>query len=205
MKRLAILVTTLLVMAGYASAQDLYKCKAPDGRTIISNAPCVQGSNETVIPSAVSPPVSPTSVTEERASRPPVTSSPTGDAAFKALRKIMAATEVGVNMRDYGQLVIEAKAAVSDSTLKGKAQQELESAVSAYADGLTVYNLVLEDSRSGRGQEFFVGEHHPEANRLNAKYGFTKRSSDLVDRKVALSAIWTVAKNHVLRATDLVK
>src|SRR6266850_1575191 len=106
------------------------------------------GSNETVIPSAVtSPPSQP--ATEERASRPPVTSNPTVDAAFKALRKLMAATEVGINIRDYGQLVIEAKAVAKDiapnpSANKGASmQKELEDTIQAYQDALTAWDLSI--------------------------------------------------------------
>lgn len=49
MRRFMILVAVLMAITVRASAQDLYKCKAPDGRTIVSNLPCTQGSNETVI------------------------------------------------------------------------------------------------------------------------------------------------------------
>ena len=53
MRRLVILATVLVTMTARASAQDLYKCKTPDGRTVISNVPCAGGNNGTVIPSRV--------------------------------------------------------------------------------------------------------------------------------------------------------
>ena len=47
-----VMVMIVLMMTVHASTQNLYKCKAPDGRTIISNTPCASNSSETVIPSA---------------------------------------------------------------------------------------------------------------------------------------------------------
>ncbi len=222
MKRLMTLGAVLVVITTGASAQDLYKCKTPDGRTVVSNAPCAAGSNETVIPSAVSSPrvtpspstvLSPQPAAEDRAPRPPVTSNPTVDAAFKALRKIMAATEVGINMRDYGQLVVEAKAVVNDVTVNTSTnkdagmQKELEACMQAYADALTAWNITLKNDlflieKGGKT----LDEGYWQGLALHEKYQFTPDLFGVaVSKKNALNSIWKVAKEHLTRATELAK
>src|ERR1044072_8805055 len=59
------------------------------------------------------------------------------DDAIKALRKIEAATQVGVNYQLYGQMVIEAKAQVNEVAAKlpdGELKSELISSIDAYAE-----------------------------------------------------------------------
>src|SRR5437667_12349917 len=53
MRCLAMLIAVMIVQTMPAVAQDLYKCKMPDGRTIISNIPCAGGNTESVAPETV--------------------------------------------------------------------------------------------------------------------------------------------------------
>ena len=52
MGHIAVLLAVLVLSTAPAGAQDLYKCKMPDGRTVVSNMPCAEGAKETVIDSA---------------------------------------------------------------------------------------------------------------------------------------------------------
>jgi hypothetical protein len=107
----------------------------------------VLGINKASVPPPAAPPPSPAK--EEKAPKRTVTKSdPTIDQAFKTLRKIMAATEVGVNMMEYGKLVIDAKAAmndaipnISDIELKKEVQESMQS----YVDALKAWNLSIGD------------------------------------------------------------
>src|SRR5262249_54764044 len=64
------------------------------------------------------------------------------EAAVKALRKIEAATQVGVNYQQYGQLLIDGKAQVNESSAvisDGKLKQDINWTMDAYADAGTVW------------------------------------------------------------------
>jgi hypothetical protein len=124
--------------------------------------------------------------------------------AFKALRKVKAATEVGINMGDYGKLVVDAKAAVNEVTdqiTDMGLKMEVETAMQAYADGLTVYNLFQKE----KGDLLFIGESNPQAKQLNNMYRFMRERNGFVERQQALTAIWHVASIHLRCAQDLTK
>jgi hypothetical protein len=125
--------------------------------------------------------------------------------ALKTLRKVQAATEVGMNMSDYSKLVVEAKAAVNDalSALSDTdLKKEIEVTMQAYADGLTVYNLALQERSDG----FLVGTSSPQAQKLNDIYHFTPQPPAIISKDVALSEyIWKVASIHLQCAMDLAK
>ena len=68
--------------------------------------------------------------------------------AISALRKIQAATQVGVSYQQYGQLLIEAKAKTNDairSLPEGSLKTELTGAMDAYADAATVWAIKIKD------------------------------------------------------------
>src|SRR5262249_3403501 len=70
--------------------------------------------------------------------------------AIKALGRIEAAVQVGVNFQQYGQLVIDAKAAVNEAkrTLPaGKLLASLSMCMVAYQDANTVWDLKVNFQR----------------------------------------------------------
>lgn len=70
MWRMAVLGAVFMLSATPAVAQDLYKCKMPDGRIVISNAPCPGAKDETVTP-RTAPSPSPTPPPSAAPSAPP--------------------------------------------------------------------------------------------------------------------------------------
>ena len=211
MRRWQTVVSCLLILLlrlPYAAAQALHQCKMPDGSLVLTNEPC-PGEDRKTAPPPTAP--APQPLSEEKAPRRGVTqrnaSESTLAEALRALRKIQAATDVGINFSEYGELVVEAKAAVNeaiaemgDSTLS----KELQAAMQAYADASTAWNLSMKDSASFRGYSFFVYEGS-EGRHLDTKYRFTKSTSGVADKQNALNTIWAVAKAHLDRATQLAK
>jgi hypothetical protein len=68
------------------------------------------------------------------------------DDALTSLRKIKAATEVGVNYQQYGLLVIDAKAKVNEASRvlpKGDLNNELNATMEAYADALQGWQMKI--------------------------------------------------------------
>src|SRR5262245_49627691 len=51
-----VIVAVVITVAVQASAQDLYTCKTPGGRTIISNNPCAREDHQTTSPTVVPSP-----------------------------------------------------------------------------------------------------------------------------------------------------
>src|SRR6266487_1838433 len=124
----------------------------------------------------------------------------------------MAATEVGINMRDYGQLVVEAKAVVNDvgpnpSANKGASmQKELETTMQAYTDALTIWNTYI------KFDVIFLDVDLPnqlpgQMKNLHNTYRFPIQNNPVryIKRDIALTTIWEAAKVHLSRATELAK
>jgi hypothetical protein len=124
--------------------------------------------------------------------------------AIKALRKVEAATQVGVNYQVYGQMVIEAKAQVNEAAAKlpdGELKSELISSIDAYAEageawGATISDDLYPDSRL--------------ANDLRAHYDLKiEPAYDEFGRKqqrsAILNAIWEAARKRLNRASSLLE
>lgn len=122
--------------------------------------------------------------------------------AIRALRKIEAATQVGVNYQLYGQMVIDAKAQVNEATAKlpdGELKSELISAIDAYAEAGQAWGATISD------------ELYPDsklANDLKAHYDIQieltyGESEKKQQRSVILSTIWAVARKRVDKASSL--
>ena len=124
--------------------------------------------------------------------------------AIKALRKIEAATQVGVNFQQYGQLVIEAKAQVNDATAKlpdGELKKELSASMEAYADAAQAWNEKI-GGRTTMSADVGIGKV------LIPKYSLPTEtySSGLfphVDIDTALQVMWGEAKKHLDKASSL--
>jgi len=138
----------------------------PDGRMVLTNEPC-PGEERQAAP--------PQPVPRERVPGTPVTKSePTLVEALRTLRKIQAATQVGINFSEYGKLVVEAKAAVNDALpiLKEPSlKQALQGAMEAYADALTAWNLT---NGNRLGGWFSLTKEDTQGFLLDAKYQFPR-------------------------------
>lgn len=70
--------------------------------------------------------------------------------AIKSLRKIAAATEVGVNYEKYGNMLIETKAVVNEANEilpEGELKKEIVAAMDSYQKALDVWNQKITVAR----------------------------------------------------------
>jgi hypothetical protein len=117
--------------------------------------------------------------------------------AIKSLGKIKAAVEVGVNLRQYSQLVIDAKAAVNEAegTLPaGEMLITLKSAIDAYRDALTVWNHKYLGVTKVADPELF-SRYKLETDKSAPGSG--------ADTILALKIIWRVAATKLAKARSL--
>jgi hypothetical protein len=121
--------------------------------------------------------------------------------AIKALGKVEAAVEVGVNFQRYSELVIDAKAAVNDAERAlptGEPLASLREAMGAYADGVTVWNHKIQFGGLGLKEEFGHGE-------IIARYKLPLNEKKRASEDVALQVIWAAARKATERARSLLK
>ncbi len=124
--------------------------------------------------------------------------------ALKALKKMDAATEIGVNYQQFGAMAIEAKAEVNEASSKlpdGELKRELQSAMGTYADALAVW----QDSSNG------LSTYGDLAELLLQKYSFKVEFYESYEighkeqRSRALSVIWAKGREHIDRASKLLE
>ncbi|HEV7889070.1 MAG TPA: hypothetical protein VGP08_00455 [Pyrinomonadaceae bacterium] len=153
--------------------------------------------------------------------------------AMKALQKLNAATEIGVNYQSYQPLLIEAKAQVNDAESvlpDGELKSELSAAMDAYADAGDAWGAFIREGKGDEVDSFLllnkiesfmpVTEGQATARRLREKYRLqttddiasilTNRLSEeskhnAIIRSKTLPVIWGVAKEHVDRASKLLE
>src|ERR1041384_562849 len=80
--------------------------------------------------------------------------------AIKALQKLDAATEVGINKMEYSKMLIDAQASVNEALNKlpeGELKQEIKLAMESYMDAKTLWYLMKEDTF------VFVCENEPDS------------------------------------------
>lgn len=122
---------------------------------------------------------------------------------LKALRKVEAATQVGVNYQQYGQLAIEAKASVNQATTilpDGELKSEILGAMEAYADAGDAWGASI-NSKLASGSKI--------ATDLKSKYGYEYQQSYSDSAKdeqksLMLSTIWSAARARLDKATSLI-
>jgi hypothetical protein len=122
------------------------------------------------------------------------------DNALKSLRKLAAATEVGVSFREYGTRLIDVKTEIEEllpDISEGNVKEEIKLAMEAYADASKVWNEMI---KTGNGDLF--PDYEPWKT-LQQKYSIpTYRYSNLhlmtVDK--SLKAIWAAANQHIENA-----
>lgn len=125
--------------------------------------------------------------------------------AIESLSKIYAATEVGVNFKEYGSLVIEAKAKVNKASLVLKdieIKNELERAMEGYADALTAWGEHVEF-----GTNMLILPEEP-YNRLVKKYSLPVQGGGgfpSINRDISLNLIWAIAGKHLSKAMELTR
>jgi hypothetical protein len=125
--------------------------------------------------------------------------------ALKSMNKISAATEVGVNYPQYGQMVIEAKAQVNEAVAvlpDGNLKKELNAAMDAYADSMKIWQHKLNN------RSLFSDE--PDSYTLIQKYSlkttsfqFQGRPIDAADPAQALQTVWGTARTHLDKASKM--
>jgi hypothetical protein len=124
--------------------------------------------------------------------------------AMKALRKLDAATQVGVNFVNYQPLVIDARAKVDEAVSVLPIEQlksELRSAIDAYADAASAWNDAL------TSEHLIISQ--PPGDSLARKYGLNGAplygGSDIiiVPRAVALTTMWRAGRAHIDRVSSL--
>ena len=138
--------------------------------------------------------------------------------AIKALGKVKAAVEVGVNNKKYSELVIDAKATVNEAkgTLpEGELSKCLMDAMDAYADARTVWDYKIQFGQVMFDIPLPVGmnvEYHKD---LMQKYNLPIKTDEeaskrgqknqVTDCDTAMQIIWKVARTKLDKARSLVK
>lgn len=122
------------------------------------------------------------------------------ESALKSLRKLAAATEVGVNFQEYGSRLIDVKAEVNEFLPKitdGYVKDEIKLAMESYADASTAWNNMLR-------RDYLLIGFEP-ADTLQKKYSIPIDRSigniPLLPRNVVLSTIWAAARKHIENAS----
>src|ERR1700759_4072160 len=103
--------------------------------------------------------------------------------AMKALQKLNAATEIGVNYQNYQPLLIEAKTQVNEAESvlpDGEVKSELNAAMDAYADAGDAWEAFIREGKGDEADSFLllneteplvpVTEGQLTARRLREKY-----------------------------------
>lgn len=150
------------------------------------------------------------------------------DEALTELRKLDAATDVGVSKMEYSKMLISAQAA-SNNAIEvlpdGELKNEIRESMQGYVDAKTFWNIMKDDD------SFFACETqpppdadninqrltdllcNPEGGELVRKYKIPLREfktgqlsttgKGAVSKKEGMSRIWQSTKEHVQRASSL--
>jgi len=119
--------------------------------------------------------------------------------ALKSLKKLSAATEVGISFQEYGKRLIDVKIEVDDSITSlpdGYVKDEIKLAMEAYTDASTAWNNMIRD-------DYLFPSLEP-GKSLQKKYSIPIDRSigmDLLPRNLVLSTIWAAARQHIENAS----
>jgi hypothetical protein len=147
--------------------------------------------------------------------------------ALSELRKLDAATDIGISKLEYSKMLITAQSASTEavSTLQdGELKTAIKGTMASFLDAKTIWFLMGDDDhvfacaiqpdKSGKEdsiKRFIDLECNPEAGEIVRKYGLTLRayqSNEIVndkgrlDKKEAISFIWQSAKEKLKTASD---
>lgn len=124
--------------------------------------------------------------------------------AVAALRKLHAATEVGVNYQQYGMLVIEAKDKVNNANAAlpdGELENRLNAAMDAYAYAGKAWQAKISSDMLTPNTEpgaTFVGTYGLKPRKLWPDD--PKSTVMYLDKDEAMQAAWGAAMGHLLLA-----
>lgn len=132
--------------------------------------------------------------------------------AIRELRKIEAATKVGINRGKYGDRLIDAKASIEDSLTQipnGELSSAIRQSLDAYEDAATLWNIASETSGMGFYLKRLAAHGIIERYHLNLKLG-DDYLANVRDNKywddyviVPVEKIWREASKFVGVATEL--
>jgi hypothetical protein len=141
--------------------------------------------------------------------------------AIKALGKVNAAVEVGVNFQEYGRLLIDAKAAVNEAQEvfpDEKIKENVNGAMKAYLDAQAIHTFgvkfLLENpyglSRKWQGDVIsnYRLDQLPEIIEDSKRANLGKdvpASQMFINSNLAIKAIWKVAAERLAKARKLQK
>jgi hypothetical protein len=143
--------------------------------------------------------------------------------SLDALQKLKASSDVGVNKMQYGNLLIEAKAAVNQAVPKlpdNELKKEIQAAMEAYADVSEAWDafegeelLNIKDfgqlTPNKRGQEIGVLLRNKYKLKVYPVKLYGKQVSEdkalfiYLNKSETLSTIWQEAEKHLNRAESL--
>jgi hypothetical protein len=136
--------------------------------------------------------------------------------ALAALKKIQAATQVGVNYQQYGMLVIEAKDKVNTAHAmlpEGQLKTELDAAMDAYTDAAQAWSIKFREFSTYlyAGEEpgktlipkYALQTFEHKRSVLNASGNIIRIDDQASLPDAALPHIWAAANTHVDRASSL--
>lgn len=129
------------------------------------------------------------------------------DDAVKSLKKIEAATQVGVNFAQYSQLVIDAKTQANEvsSVLppNSELRKEIEAAMESYMDAAQAWNAKFGSIYTLLYSNTDPGKTLIPKYQLKVAPAIDKRYGDYASPDQALPVIWAAAHPHVDRAASL--
>ena len=127
-------------------------------------------------------------------------------AALKALRKLAAATEVGVTKQVYGERLIDVKVEVSENLQEipaGVLKTEIQADMDAYADAASIWDDSFEYKYIAVLLVGPPGEIIKKYSIPVATYEGDLRETTQEDRSLILSTIWGAARKRMDKATAL--
>lgn len=148
------------------------------------------------------------------------------DDAVAELRKLSAATKVGVNKIDYSRNLASTQAAATqavDILTTGELKDELKAAMEGYVDANDLWNIMggddiifacqiqPTDAKSDSEQRINDLACNPKGGELLRKYkiplrnreGGVEPKSGMIMKKEGLSIIWQAAGDHAKKASDI--
>jgi hypothetical protein len=118
--------------------------------------------------------------------------------ALASLRKVQAATQVGVSYMQYGQLLIESKDK-TNAALRvlsdGPVKSEIQATMDAYADAGQVWGAKIKSVTLTTVQE--------PGRTIIARYKLKTTLDELDDADKSLQLIWLVADTHLMKLAEL--
>lgn len=131
---------------------------------------------------------------------------------LKALRKLAGATEIGISMRDYGQLVLE-QSYIIDEAMRGAPSNEFKSSITksrqAFVDARTIWGSMFESQYVS----IFLGLNKSILSQYPIDEGYMKTLSTVstyaktedMNKSIILSPIWATAKEALSKAENMAK